>query len=88
MNFVHYDLGYKNGGEVVEVTLSGNAANVRLMTQSNFQNYRNGRAHQCIGGHYKQSPVRLKIPSSGNWCVTVDLGGYAGNVNSSVRVLG
>lgn len=26
MNFQQYDLGYHSGGEIVEVTLSGNAA--------------------------------------------------------------
>lgn len=30
MNFSHYDLGSLGGGETIEVTLSGSAANVRL----------------------------------------------------------
>jgi len=56
-------LGYRSGGEIVEVTLSGNSANVRLMDSSNFSNYKNGRQHSYRGGLAKQSPVRLQIVS-------------------------
>ena len=38
--FVHHDLGHRRGGEIVEITLSGNSANVRLMDSSNVSNYR------------------------------------------------
>lgn len=86
MQFIKHDLGQRTSGEIVEVTLS-NAANVRLMDSSNFQNYRNGRRHRYYGGSAKHSPVRLKIPNSGHWYVAVDLGGYSGRVGSSVRVL-
>ena len=87
MKFVKHDLGQRAGGEIVEVILKGNAANVRLMDSSNFQYFRSGRRHQFIGGHAKRSPVRLQIPRSGHWYVTVDLGGYKGEVSSSVRML-
>lgn len=86
MQFIKHDLGQRTSGEIVEVTLS-NAANVRLMDSSNFQNYRNGRRHRYYGGHVKRSPFRLKIPKDGRWYVAVDLGGYSGRVGSSVRVL-
>lgn len=36
MNYTHYDLGQLNSGQIVEVTLSGSAANVRLMDSTNF----------------------------------------------------
>jgi hypothetical protein len=87
MKFTHYDLGYKQRGEVVEISLSGSAANVRLMDSSNFSNYRNGRQHRYYGGLAKQSPVRLAIPNSGNWHVTVDMQGLVGTVRSSIRML-
>ncbi len=35
MNFSYYDLKNRSGGEIVEVTLSGNAANVFLVDGSN-----------------------------------------------------
>lgn len=87
MNFIHTDLGYRKGGEIVEITLSGNAANVRLMDSSNFQNYKSGRKHTYYGGHVKRSPARLKVPRAGHWHVAVDKGGYPGKVSASVRVL-
>jgi hypothetical protein len=87
VNFTHYDLGVLSGSEVVEVSLQGTAANVRLMDSSNFSAYRAGRQHRFYGGHARQSPVRLQVPAAGHWYVAVDLGGYAGSVRSSVRVL-
>lgn len=87
MQFIQHDLGYRRGGEVVEINLSGSAANVRLMDSSNFSSYRNGRRHNYHGGLAKSSPVRLRIPSSGNWVVAVDMQGLRGTVRSSARVL-
>ncbi len=86
MNFIHTDLGYRNRGEVVEVTLSS-GANVRLMDSSNFSSYRNGRQHRYHGGLATKSPLRLPIPSSGNWHVAVDMQGLQGSTRASVRVL-
>ena len=87
MKFTHYDLGNKRSGEIVEVTLSGSAANVRLMDSSNFNNYKNGRRHRYFGGLAKKSPIRLQIPNSGHWHVTVDMAGLRGTVRSSIRTL-
>jgi len=85
MNFIHNDLGYLNGGEVVEVSLD-HAANVRLMDASNFQSYRQGRQHRYFGGEARQSPVRLQVPQSGHWHVAIDLGGRSGTIRAGVRV--
>jgi hypothetical protein len=87
MQFTHHDLGQLRGNEIVEVTLSGTAANVRLMDSSNYQSFRSGRRHSYIGGNATKSPVRLRVPRAGRWHVTVDLGGYRGTVRSGVRVL-
>ena len=87
MNFNYWDLGQRSRGEVVEITLSGNAANVRLMDTSNYGAFKAGRNHRMIGGHVKQSPVRLQIPNAGHWYVTVDYGGYSGRGRASVQVL-
>ncbi len=87
MNFLHTDLGHLSGGQIVEVVLSGNAANVRLMDSSNFSSYRNGRRHRYFGGHAKRSPVRLQVPHAGHWHVAIDLGGYSGKIRASVNVL-
>ena len=87
MKFTHYKLGYVVSGTVVEVTLSGSAANVRLMDQSNFSQYRSGRRHRYQGGLAKKSPVRLRVPRSGTWHVTVDMQGLRGTVRSGMRVI-
>jgi hypothetical protein len=87
MKFTKYDLGQRNAGEIVEVRLSGNAANVRLLDYSNLMNYQNGRPHRGTGGLAKKSPVRLQIPHSGHWYVVVDLLGLGGSTKSSIRVL-
>ena len=87
MKFVQTDLGNRRAGEIVEITLSGTAANVRLLDGSNLSSYRNGRRHRYYGGLARQSPVRLQIPHAGHWHVAVDMQGLKGNVRSSARVL-
>ena len=86
MQFIHNDLGQRQRGEIVEVTLTS-GANVRLMDSSNFSNYKNGRAHRYQGGLAKVSPLRLAIPSSGHWHVAIDMQGLRGSTRASVRVL-
>lgn len=86
MNYLYKDLGHLHGGEIVEVRLTGQA-NVKLMTSSNYNAYKNGRRHTYYGGLATKTPVRLQVPSSGHWYVTVDLGGYAGKVSASINLL-
>lgn len=87
MKFTHYKFDRLSSGDVIEVTLQGSAANVRLMNSSNFQAYKNGRKHSYYGGLVKKSPFRLNVPSSGQWHVTVDMAGLRGQVRSTARVL-
>lgn len=86
MSFLQFDLGSRKRGEIVEVTLT-NGANVRLLTSSEFSNYKNGRSHRFIGGLAKRSPIRLQITSSGHWYVVVDMQGLQGSTKASVQVL-
>jgi hypothetical protein len=87
MKFIHYPIGYQERGTVVEVTLSGSAANVRLLDNSNFQNYKSGRKHTYYGGLVRRSPTRLTVPNSGTWHVTVDMQGLRGQTNASIRII-
>lgn len=87
MNFSHYDLGHIERGSIVVVTLQGSAANVRLMDSSNFSSYRAGRKHRHHGGLARSSPVRLAVPSSGHWHLTVDMQGLRGTVRTGVNVV-
>lgn len=86
MKFNHYDLGHIDCGSIVEVELSGNVANLRLMDTSNFNNYKAGRRYRYQGGLAKESPVRLQVPISGHWHLAVDMQGLSGTVSSSVCV--
>lgn len=85
--FIHSDLGSRSRGDVVEITLSGSAANVMLMDTSNFNSYKNGRRFRYTGGLAQKSPVRLQVPSSGRWHAVVDMRGLRGNVRASFRVI-
>jgi len=86
MEYLHkeYDLRMD---DVVEVTLSGNAANVLLLDPENYQKYRQGLAYQYFGGYARTSPFRLQAPHAGHWHLVIDLGGGAGTVQASGRVI-
>lgn len=87
MNFTYYDLKHLKRGQIVEVTLRGNAANVLLLDSSNFASYKAGRRFRYYGGQATRSPVRIPVPQNGRWYVVIDLGGYGGQVRSAVNVL-
>lgn len=87
MRYTVYDLGQCRTGERIQVSLQGNAANVRLMDASNYSNYRNGRQHRYYGGLAKRSPIVLTVPRSGHWYITIDLAGLGGSVRSSIQKL-
>ncbi|MDP8904447.1 MAG: DUF1883 domain-containing protein [Chloroflexota bacterium] len=87
MRFLQWDLGYLQGGEVVEVTLKGQAQNVELLDSSNFSAFKGGRNHRYYGGLVSRSPHRVRVPRAGHWYVVVHLGGYPGRLNAGVRVL-
>ncbi|PAK27227.1 molecular chaperone Tir [Streptomyces sp. alain-838] len=86
MDYVVHDLGRQPKGATAVIKLSGSAANVRLMDSSNYQKYKAGRNPRFAGGLAKHSPVRLAIPRSGHWYVTVDMLGLRGRVRSSASV--
>lgn len=86
LQFQRYNLGHLDQGATVVITLS-TGANVRLMTTTEFQKFRNRQAHRYQGGLARRSPVRLPIPHSGQWVVTIDLAGLAAtSVTSRVGV--
>jgi hypothetical protein len=87
MNYWSSDLGFRPTGAVVEVSLTGNAANVMLVDSSNLTSYKAGQSFRYVGGHYTQSPVRLATPSAGHWYVLIDYGGAVGSGTASVRVI-
>lgn len=85
MNYLHYDL-HLSVNDSVEVTLD-KQANVRLLDDLNYSKYRRGQKHTYYGGLAKKAPVHLSPPRPGRWHLVIDLGGYAGTVNASVRTI-
>jgi predicted type IV restriction endonuclease len=85
MNHLHYEFNASDG-DVAEVALD-RAANVLLMDSANYGNYSQGRDYRYFGGYSTKSPVRLAVPRAGHWHVVVDLGGGAGQVRASTRLL-
>lgn len=87
MKYTVYDLGQCQRGERIQISLQGNAANVRLMDSCNYSSCRSGRRHRYYGGLVKRSPIVLTVPNAGHWYITIDLAGLAGSVRSSIRKL-
>jgi hypothetical protein len=86
MNFLHYEVTTAPG-EAIRVILRGNAANVLVMDDTNYQKYRAGEEYKYFGRYYDRSPAIIRPPNGGRWHVVINLGGYAGNVNAVVQVV-
>ncbi len=88
MQFIHSDLGQRKGGDVIEVVLQGNHANVALLDSSNYSAFKNGRQWRGVGGLAQRSPIRLTVPRSGHWFgVAYIPGGYRGRIRAGFQVL-
>lgn len=85
MEHLRFDLGNLKKGSTVVVTLKSQA-NVQLMTNSEYNNYKAGRRYRYHGGRVTRSPFRLPVPSNGHWVIAIDLGGYAGQISATVAV--
>ena len=85
MNYLHQEFDAAPS-DVIEVTLD-HAANVLLLDETNYASYRGGKPYRYQGGYVRYSPFRISPPSEGRWHLVVDLGGYAGRVRASARLL-
>jgi hypothetical protein len=85
MNFLHWE-GSAGACDAIVVTLD-HAANVQLLDDMDFSNYRAGRSFHYRGGYFRESPVVLRPPHTGHWHVVIDLGGHAGSVRAGIRVV-
>ena len=83
MNHLHYEFD-AGPDHVIEVTLD-RAANVQLLDSDNYESYRQGHGYR--GGYATTSPVQLVPPHTGHWHVVIDLGGGAGRVRASARLI-
>lgn len=88
MQYIRSDLGYRQRGEIVEVRLQGNQANVVLLDTSNFSAFKAGRRFRGFGGLAQRSPVHLTVPNAGHWYAVAYLpAGYRGTVRASFSLL-
>jgi hypothetical protein len=85
MEYLHKEFDLAEG-DVVEVTLAGNAANVLLLDAENYQNYLQGKPYDYAGGYARTSPFRIQTPRPGRWHLVVDLGGGPGIVTASSQI--
>jgi len=85
VDYLHADY-YLDRGDIVQVEID-HQANVMLLDESNYQNYRNHRGFQHFGGHYDHTPINIPAPSTGRWHLVIDLGGYSGTIRHSERII-
>jgi hypothetical protein len=86
MNFIKFPFQGLRIGAVVEVTLTGVESDVFLVDPSNLRSMEAGGQFKYHGGHFKNSPVRISVPSEGDWTAIV-VPGAGGTVNASARVV-
>jgi hypothetical protein len=82
---LHADF-HLNEGDIVHVTID-RQANVLLLDDNAYQNYRSGGQFRYYGGNYKVSPINIPVPSTGHWHVVIDLGGGSGTIRHSISII-
>lgn len=77
---------YLDDGDIVIVDCD-HQCNVRVMDDTNFHRFQRGDRHQYYGGFFQRLPARITVPSTGNWNVTIDLGGGRASIRYNIRYL-
>ena len=72
--------------DMVEVT-SDTQANVMLLSDADYSNYKAGRSYRYHGGFFTHFPARLSPTHFGRWHVVLDLGGGSATVRHSIRLI-
>lgn len=85
MAYLHYSVT-AGPNNLVQTTLDS-WANVMLMDDINYSNYRRGARYQYYGGLAERSPYNIRPPHYGRWNLVIDRGGYTGTVRASVRII-
>lgn len=85
MNFIHAR-EYLKQGDIVVVN-SDHQCNVLLMTDAEFRNYRAGHKFRYHGGSFKAFPAEISVPATGNWNITLDLGGRSAHIKYSISYI-
>lgn len=75
-----------NAGDVVIVN-SDTQCNVMITDDHNYRCYEKGESFKYFGGAYEYFPVRIVVPSSGWWNITIDAGrGYKLDLKYSINL--
>lgn len=87
MEFLH-ERKYLHRGDAV-IVASSHQCNILLTDDSNFSNYKTGRAftHEGGGGFFEKLPARLIVPRDGNWNITLDLAGGTATIKHSITIV-
>jgi hypothetical protein len=72
--------------DIIEV-MSDTQANVMLLSDTDYSNYKAGRSYRYYGGFFTHFPARLYPPHFGHWHVVLDLGGSSATVRHSLRLI-
>lgn len=86
MEYLHYEFN-AGSDQMVEIQLD-RQANVLLLDDMNYQCYRRGDSFRYHGGLAKKSPYFLALPRNGRWHLVIDLGGGAGAIRATARLVG
>jgi hypothetical protein len=70
MKFIH-QREHLNEDDIVVIECS-QPCNIRLMSDANFRSFKNGGRHSYHGGAFDRSPIKINVPSSGFWNITID----------------
>jgi hypothetical protein len=85
MDFIHAR-EYLAAGDVVVLNCDTQCY-FRLTDDPNFGALKRGGQHTYYGGFFKAFPARIKVPSTGYWNVTIDLGGGTANIRYSLSYI-
>ncbi len=86
MHHLKFNLGHIAAGTTVTVELD-KQANVHLVDSYNYARYTRGLNYRGYGGRQVKSPAQLRVESSGNWFVAIDLDGRADAVRAAVSTI-
>lgn len=70
MKFVHQRESLSEGDMVI--IHCSQMCNIRLMNDADFRRYKSGARHSYHGGAFDRFPARIRVPSDGNWNITID----------------
>ncbi|AHM72990.2 DUF1883 domain-containing protein [Yersinia hibernica] len=86
MSFLHTKK-HLDRGDTVAVECS-HQVNVLVMTDNDFNNYKNNRGFNYHGGFFSHFPAHVTVPNTGSWNIVIALPpGRKANISHSIRII-